>query len=132
MRRVKDWARESVRMGDYYQRAWLTIAAIRTNGIFSAVDASAVPRVARLPYRDRQQQGHFYLQCLDATRVAKDFKTRVTDSEGLDRGWVYQEWVLSRRIVTSADGGAVLSLSEWRPLVCDRRLPAAGHPRRAG
>ncbi len=109
-----DWARESVRMADYYQRAWLTVAATRTSdfgGLFDEVDTQNLPRVTRLPYRDRggAPRGHFYLQCSGDAVVARDYRTYVTDSELLRRGWVYQEWILSRRLLTFSGSGLFLT-----------------------
>lgn len=109
-----DWGRESVKMADYYQQAWLTIAATTTNstgGLFSEVNTEKLPRVTRLPYRDRsgEQKGHFYVQCSGDAMVAKEYKTSVANSELLRRGWVYQEWILSRRLVTFSNSGLFLT-----------------------
>lgn len=63
-----DWKRESAKMADYYQHAWLTVAATRTHndgGLFGEFEMKDLARVTRLPYRDREgsQKGYFYLQC---------------------------------------------------------------------
>ena len=115
-----EWAREAVRMADYYQRAWLTVAATKTNsqeGLFSKVDRSTLPRIARLHYRDKrgEHNGYFYLQCVDATTVTRDYKTWVTNGELLSCGWAYQEWLLSRRILSFADSGSFLSCQSEAP-----------------
>ncbi|KAI0427031.1 hypothetical protein F5Y09DRAFT_345061 [Xylaria sp. FL1042] len=58
-------------------------------------------RVSRLPYPNigGLQEGYFYVQSCD-TDLREAYKSGVTNSELLDRGWVHQEWTLSRRILT--------------------------------
>ena len=108
-----DWEREAARMADYYQFAWITISATATGKggwLFGQeVDTEKLPRVARLPYRNRdgEQQGDFYLQCTGHTRLAMEYYENVSKSALLRRGWVYQEWLLSRRLLnfsTSTSG----------------------------
>jgi hypothetical protein len=100
-----DWARESVRMADYYQHAWLTISATTLSaqgGLVSTVPPEHMPRLVRLPYRDKEgrQQGYFYAQCWGEGKLARDYVRHVSRSPLLRRGWVYQEWMLSRRLLT--------------------------------
>jgi len=94
-----DWKVESAKMADYYQHAWLTIAATRTTpdagGLFGEYETTDLARVARLPYRDRHGalMGFFYLQCTGGKAISRDFKNAISRSELLGRGWVYQEWL---------------------------------------
>ncbi|KAK3353827.1 heterokaryon incompatibility protein-domain-containing protein [Lasiosphaeria hispida] len=108
---MDEWKTESCRMADYYQRSVFTVAcpgAGIDTGLFdkaAPIESSRLPLI-RLPYRDRsgQQQGHFYLfqsEKAMRTRYRKD----VTDSDLLTRGWVFQEWILSRRIVCYTRSG---------------------------
>lgn len=65
---ANDWAKESAKMADYYQHAWLTVAATRTRnngGLFGELNVKDLARVTRLPYRERDgsQKGYFYIQC---------------------------------------------------------------------
>ena len=101
-----EWAVEAERMADYYQSSLFTIActgASRLTGLFNnAVDATPDrgPSLIRLPYRNPagEQQGSFYL-CPDQGEEETDYWENVASSELLSRGWVFQEWALSRRIV---------------------------------
>lgn len=54
--------------------------------------------MVRLPYRDRSgtQQGYIYVQ--EKRRLAHEYKIEVEESDLLNRGWVFQERFLSRRI----------------------------------
>ncbi|KAI0118884.1 heterokaryon incompatibility protein-domain-containing protein [Nemania sp. FL0031] len=115
-----DWKRESAKMADYYQHAWLTVAATRTRndgGLFGELETKDLARVTRLPYRDRHgsQKGYFYLQCPGGKAISRDYKNAVSRSELLRRGWVYQEWLLSRRILAFADFGLFLHCETGYP-----------------
>lgn len=81
----EDWRREAFRMCDYYQHAWLTIAATTTTeggGLFQEYDVKDLPPITRLPYRDRQgmRQGYFYLQCLGAEPLSKQYNQQLTSA----------------------------------------------------
>ncbi|KAI0804131.1 heterokaryon incompatibility protein-domain-containing protein [Xylaria sp. FL0064] len=117
---AEDWKRESAKMADYYQHAWLTVAATRTRndgGLFGEFETKDLARVTRLPYRDRHgsQKGHFYLQCTGGKAISRDYKNAVGRSDLLRRGWVYQEWLLSRRILAFADFGLFLQCETGNP-----------------
>ena len=104
---IADWRAESKKMGNYYQFSCFTIAAI---GTFSDENirqglANTLIRpqnLARLPYRDRkgEKRGYFYVYpTTEAGSLAQFYENYITDSELLTRGWIFQEWILSRRIV---------------------------------
>ncbi|KAG6368415.1 hypothetical protein INS49_002622 [Diaporthe citri] len=110
----KDWAHEATKMADYYQYAWLTIAATalsKDGGLFKSMEMEDLPRVTRLPYMaiDGRQQGHMYVQCAGEMALATDYKTYINHSELLQPGWVFQEWMLSRRLVTLSNCGLFLT-----------------------
>ncbi|KAI0798933.1 heterokaryon incompatibility protein-domain-containing protein [Xylaria sp. FL0064] len=114
-----DWKRESAKMADYYQQAWLTICATMTaphGGLITRVEAEDLPRVSRLPYRNKGglQEGYFYVQCCH-TDLREAYTFGVTLSELLDRGWVHQEWTLSRRILTFSRLGIFLECQSSDP-----------------
>ena len=101
-----DWAFEAGRMASYFQNSTLTVAATYgndTTGLFSAEIPENSRPLIRLPYRPRPgsiatQPSFFYL--IPSDRYAnKAYYDHVTCSELLTRGWVFQEWVLSRRIL---------------------------------
>jgi len=101
-----EWAAEAGRMADYYQNSLFTIACTSANlatGLFNnatAINPDKGPPLIRLPYRDRkgEQKGSFYL-CPDRGEEEADYWDSIACGELLSRGWVFQEWALSRRIV---------------------------------
>ncbi|KAL9623439.1 MAG: hypothetical protein Q9160_002332 [Pyrenula sp. 1 TL-2023] len=99
----EDWEREALKMGQYYQHSILTLAVTTTafkNGFLSPRPQSAFTSLARLPYRDKDgiQNDYFYIY-KRRNHVNEQFMSEVWNSELLRRGWVFQEWLLSRRIV---------------------------------
>lgn len=124
-----DWKNEAAMMAAYYQNAWLTVAATKTvteGGGFlhqTTMGPSSIPRVSRLPYRNREgrQEIHFYLQGLPGSTPQQEYEDNIINSDLLNRGWVFQEWILSPRI---------LCFSALAPfLVCAElpHLPIAGN-----
>ncbi|KAI6086355.1 heterokaryon incompatibility protein-domain-containing protein [Hypoxylon rubiginosum] len=103
---LDDWRHEAVRMAGYYQSAWLTVAITspsdKGGGLHAYPRAEDIPRVARLPYRakDGAHRGWFYAQCVSRDALNTEYDARVARSELLTRGWVFQEWLLSRRILS--------------------------------
>ncbi|KAI0518302.1 heterokaryon incompatibility protein-domain-containing protein [Xylaria bambusicola] len=115
-----DWRRESVKMAQYYQYAWLTIAATHTTEdgrLFRDVTVTDLTRVTRLPYRgvNGEQNGYFYLQGADAKGLANDYINTVGNSELTRRGWVYQERILSRRLLAFSATGMFLQCQTGVP-----------------
>ena len=105
---VEEWNRESPQMVRYYQDAWATVVAADSavnNGLLNMQRPERVPRMARLPYMDKhgEQRGFFYLQPAETDVLRKEFSIGVEESELLQRGWVFQEWRLSRRIIAFSD-----------------------------
>lgn len=115
-----DWARESVRMADYYQYAWLVISATTLTpegGLFGELSPEDMPAITRLPYHDKdgKQQGHFYAQCVGEDKLASDYVRHVSRSSLLRRGWVYQEWMLSRRLLSFSAAGLFVQCQNAAP-----------------
>lgn len=110
----EDWDEESKKMGDYYCQARFTIAATTSN-LYTGEPAPG-PQIACLPYRNRsgQQQGHFYVFPSDYGRM-KRYKEQISESELLSRGWVFQEWHLSRRVICFTPSGMFFQ--------CRKKLP---------
>ena len=105
---VEEWNREAPQMARYYQNAWATVVAANNaanNGLPNMRRTDPGPGMARLPYMDRngEQQGYFYLWAARPDVLKKDFSVGVEKSELLQRGWVFQEWRLSRRIIAFSD-----------------------------
>lgn len=121
---AEDWENEATMMAGYYQHAWLTVAATKTiiqGGGFlrqTHMDPRSIPRVSRLPYRDREgtQQGYFYLQGLPDSTLRREYEDNIINSDLLDRGWVFQEWILSPRILCFSTLVPFLVCGELPPL----------------
>lgn len=101
----EDWDQESANMGRYYQFAAFTLISTfspEDTPSFSGYSPPTPDSIARLPYRDKTgaQRGHFYVypRTSQALLAAK-WASHVNDSQLLTRGWIFQEWLLSRRIV---------------------------------
>ncbi len=91
-------------MADYYQHAWLTIAATATTkagGLFGPLKARDVARVVQLPYRDHDGNHKNYLnvQHFDEALLRRDYERGLRRSELRTRSWVFQEMRLSRRLL---------------------------------
>ncbi|KAL8397220.1 hypothetical protein RB594_004077 [Gaeumannomyces avenae] len=114
-----DWAREAGRMAGYYQGSLVTLAAAAEGGgLFEPGRTSSRQfgrRLVRLPFRDRvgTPRGEFYV--FPAEPVAPRFEAEVRDSALMSRGWVFQEWMLSRRIVYFAELGVYLECQSGQP-----------------
>ena len=108
-----EWRREAPQMAQYYQNAWITVVAAKKdvdNGLLDMRRTEPVPRMTRLPYMDRngEQKGYFYLQRARPDLLQKEFWVGIKKSELLQRGWVFQEWRLSRRIIAFSDSSYFL------------------------
>ncbi|KAH8885288.1 HET-domain-containing protein, partial [Thozetella sp. PMI_491] len=107
-----DWDKESVKMAAYYQNSQLTIAAIAAassteDALFPTQLSRPAPRLARL-------------------LTANAFEEWVTSSDLMLRGWVYQEYALSRRITSISQAGIFYECQETAPMddlggMCSRK-----------
>ena len=109
----EDWNREAPQMAQYYQNAWITVVAANkamANGLLNMRRTEPVPRMTRLPCMDRngEKKGGFYLQPALPDVLQKEYSVGVEKSELLQRGWVFQEWRLSSRIIAFSDSGFFL------------------------
>lgn len=97
----EDWDREASKMGGIYQNASLTIAASRsesTNDGFLARER--LDPSARIPFTSKVHPsvtGYFYVSYLSNNRNSDLLETEF--SKGNERGWTFQERLLSRRII---------------------------------
>ncbi|KAF7504081.1 hypothetical protein GJ744_002846 [Endocarpon pusillum] len=109
-------------MALYYQNSALTIAATYgdgTTGSFSAETADNSTPLIRLPYRANtsgiaSRPSFFYLVPSDCYHN-NDYGDHVIRSDLLTRGWVIQEWVLSRRILCYAPNTVYFQCVEELP-----------------
>ncbi|KAL0944688.1 uncharacterized protein CTRU02_202575 [Colletotrichum truncatum] len=119
-----DWKREAVKMAAYYQNATLTIAATAHSakkGYFQRRNTADAPPILRLPYYDRYgiQSGQILLQPTEIDKRGKSYYKQVAFGALLSRGWVYQEWSLSRRILCFTHTGPILQCQTMAPRTAD-------------
>ncbi|KAM0254657.1 hypothetical protein ACHAQJ_006567 [Trichoderma viride] len=112
-----DLRKELLNMAQYYQNALFTLAA-EVNPE-SNQEISSVPkpfnRLAQLPYRDAGKwRGYFYL-FQQKWKTEAQYLAEVDQSELLSRGWVFQEWFLSARIVHLAPSNTFLECRTQSP-----------------
>lgn len=96
-----DWDQEKFKMGQYYERALFTISAIggcvqpgNSSGILKALPPKSLTRLA---FKENGiRKGSVFLYRRDTKAL---FLTDVGRSELLSRGWVFQERLLSKRII---------------------------------
>jgi hypothetical protein len=103
-----DWAAEAGKMAGYYQGSLFTIAAAaaaedgKLDGLFPTTPPLLDRRLARLPFYDRAKggvrRGSFYVY--PARAMDKDYDVEVRRGPLHRRGWVFQEWLLSRRVIS--------------------------------
>lgn len=131
----QDWECEALKMADYYQNALVTLATTTLDGqqdsplanyevksilippIIGATHNSMRPRhIARLPYRDMagSLNGYFYVY-QNEQDLERDYLTEVSSSPLLRRGWVFQEWILSKRIVCFTRRGMFMLCQSYNP-----------------
>lgn len=98
-----DWQREAAQMSGYYQSSLLTISFVNQipmRGILDARDIEPFQSILRMPYTDssRNHNGWYYIY-RPLQRSSVSFIADVRESELLRRGWIFQEWFLSRRTI---------------------------------
>jgi hypothetical protein len=101
-------------MAQYYQHSVLTIAGTMPmssthDSILHTFPESSTPwssNLVRLPYLDpsHTQAGHFFVY-ERRTPLINDYFTSVRRTAILKRGWILQEWLLSRRILWYTPSG---------------------------
>ncbi|RSL48351.1 hypothetical protein CEP54_012957 [Fusarium duplospermum] len=97
----EDWANESVKMGDIYHNAFLTVSASHARdgfgGCFNSQSAVGLGETF-ITITNRDQLGQ-ESSIIFASTISSDPPRVVENSPINDRGWVYQERILSPRIV---------------------------------
>lgn len=95
-----EWTDEIKRMGDIYLNAHLTIAASSANaaseGFLSQKHRSGIPVAFKLR-KDSRCKGNIFFK--EWTRIVTSFNDEVQHGPLLQRAWVLQERILSRRIM---------------------------------
>ena len=109
-----DWDQESAKMGQYYQLAAFTLTSTfppEDTASFAGYSPPTPEMIARLPYRDKGgvPRGHFYVYPrASRSLLAAKWASDIGNSQLLARGWIFQEWLLSRRIVCLTPSGVYM------------------------
>jgi len=113
-----DWRREAMKMGQYYQNSVFTISALEAfdDGFLRRRAACTPGNLVRLPYRNRsgEQVDFIYIDRRSGS-VQRDYVAYVLHSTLMSRGWVLQEWLLSRRIVHYSSVGMFVECQSKDP-----------------
>ncbi|KAL1606224.1 hypothetical protein SLS60_003626, partial [Paraconiothyrium brasiliense] len=123
---ARDWAYEAARMASYYQNSKFTIAATYGDDTIGLFHVEHSRPLIRLPYRARSSSmatwpSFFYLIPRDRYSNT-DYVDHVARSDLLTRGWVFQEWILSRRILSYTPTGFYFQCMEGLPQNDDGRI----------
>lgn len=124
---VQDWQREGSQMAQIYENAFLTISVSHSEnsatGILQSVPAGLAPYTCNIPDA---------ATCFDRSSTTLHIKpwhshlhTDFTCSDVLplfDRGWVYQEWLLSSRVVHFCASEVVWICQANTTCQCGRRI----------
>jgi hypothetical protein len=125
-----DWRKEAPKMAQYYQFSLLTIAGTMStmeNGLLDPYLDDPRPwasRLVRLPYRDRTntQAGFFYVY-RRKVRLVDDYWALVRSSTLFRRGWIFQEWLLSKRLLWYTPTGLFFECRTGSPrTACQERI----------
>ena len=112
-----DWSTEALNMSQYYRNSLFTIVAAVSAPADGLFRTSVPGRLVRLPYRDREfgdARGQFYVY-ERAVPLAVAY-SNVHGGELHSRGWVFQEWLLSRRLINFSDQGVIFECQAAPPL----------------
>ncbi|KAI1737088.1 HET-domain-containing protein [Xylaria scruposa] len=115
-----DWRQEAPKMSQYYQSSLFTICAAVSSparGIFDAKIPDRIPqKLVRLPYRDSNgcRRGHFYVYEREL-ELSVQYEIAMQASQFPNRGWIFQEWILSRRIIYYTDYGLFFECQTHSP-----------------
>jgi len=98
-----DWQREAMKMGDIYQAAYITLvsaAARSTNdGFLKRIRPTHVVAVPFQSSRHPDVTGRYYVSPPSPSRNGELFYEDVTGSAWNNRGWTFQERLLSQRLL---------------------------------
>lgn len=122
-----DWGREAPKMAQYYQFSIFTLAGTAedmSNGILHQQPEDITPWVSnlvRLPYRDKMNAlaGHFYVYRRRMSLV-DEYMSQVRSSILFKRGWILQEWLLSKRLLWYTPHGLFYECQQELPWAYDQ------------
>ncbi|KAH7087878.1 hypothetical protein FB567DRAFT_525966 [Paraphoma chrysanthemicola] len=114
-------------MAQYYQFSLFTLAGTAedmSGGLMHPYSRTATPwttHIARLPYRDRfgVVRGEFYAY-KRRTALVDEYMSQVRSSILFRRGWILQEWLLSKRLLWYTPAGLFYECQEELPRAYDQ------------
>jgi len=115
----EDWSSESQNMAQYYQYSILTLTAVRSAGqagVFPVTNQLDTRSLIQLPYRDRDgiKRGFIYLYSVK-DNLPTSYTDLIRSDELLRRGWVFQEQLLSRRLLYYTEAGVIFECRTENP-----------------
>jgi hypothetical protein len=119
---LADWLHEAPKMAQYYQFSVFTLAGTATDmtsGLLQPYAKDAAPwssKLIRLPYRDETntRAGDFYIFRRRAP-VVDEYMDQIRSSILFRRGWILQEWLLSKRLLWYTPCGLFFECQEELP-----------------
>ncbi|KAH7357417.1 hypothetical protein BKA66DRAFT_473227 [Pyrenochaeta sp. MPI-SDFR-AT-0127] len=122
-----DWKREAPKMAQYYQFSIFTLAGTAedmTGGLKRHYAEGAIPWaswLAQLPYRDKTGTvtGDFYAYTRRVPLV-DEYMQQVRSSILFRRGWILQEWLLSKRLLWYTPHGLFYECQQELPRCHDQ------------
>jgi len=121
-----DWLHEAPRMAQYYQYSVFTLAGTvpdGSGGLFQSYAKEAVPwsKLVRLPYRDNTNAEAGYFYCYKRrSPVVDEYMDKVRSSILFQRGWILQEWLLSKRLLWYTSHGLFFECQQELPRAYDQ------------
>lgn len=122
-----DWKREAPKMAQYYQYSLFTLAGTAddmTGGLMVAYPEEKAPwasSLVQLPYRDKTNavNGFFYAY-KRRTPLVDEYMEQVRSSILFRRGWILQEWLLSKRLLWYTPNGLFYECQQDLPRSYDQ------------
>ncbi|KAL2066078.1 hypothetical protein VTL71DRAFT_2149 [Oculimacula yallundae] len=122
-----DWRREAPKMAQYYQFSVFTLAGTAEDivgGLFHPYAKDAIPwssKLVRLPYRNKNNLIAGNLYCFKRrTTVVEEYMEQVWSSILFRRGWILQEWLLSKRLLWYTPHGLFFECQQELPRSYDQ------------
>jgi len=119
---LADWRSEAPNMAQYYQSSLFTLAF--TSPPLQRYDRDVKPweedYLVRLPYRDAEglSAGYFYAY-KRRVPAGEEYMSQVRGSVLFRRGWILQEWLLSKKILWYTPSGLIFECHEENPRLSD-------------